>query len=215
MAEAVKIQAEARDAAKNKGTGTRVARKLRASGRIPAIVYGHKQAPAPISIARDAIWDMIKKSTHLAELHVGGGTETVLVKDVQWDHLGKEIIHVDFSRVDLSESVTSEVRLDLKGDAPGLAEGGILELVHHTLTVTSRADAIPDSIKVDVANLHLNQSIHAKDIALPEGVTLKGDPEALIVHVTTRAAAAEPTAEGEASLIQPEVIKPERKEKED
>jgi large subunit ribosomal protein L25 len=215
MAEAVKIQAEARDAAKNKGTGTRVARKLRASGRIPAIVYGHKQAPAPISIARDAIWDMIKKSTHLAELNVGGTTETVLVKDVQWDYLGKEIIHVDFSRVDLSESVTSEVRLDLKGDAPGLAEGGILELVHHTLTVTSRADAIPDSIKVDVANLHLNQSIHAKDIALPEGVTLKGDPEALIVHVTTRAAAAEPTAEGEASLIQPEVIKPERKEKED
>jgi large subunit ribosomal protein L25 len=215
MAEAVKIQAEARDAAKNKGTGTRVARKLRASGRIPAIVYGHKQAPAPISIARDAIWDMIKKSTHLAELQVGGGTETVLVKDVQWDHLGKEIIHVDFSRVDLSESVTSEVRLDLKGDAPGVAEGGILEVVHHTLTVTSRADAIPDSIKVDVSNLHLNQSIHAKDIALPPGVTLKGDPEALIVHVTTRAAAAETTAEGEASLVQPEVIKPERKEKED
>jgi large subunit ribosomal protein L25 len=216
MAEAVKIQAEVRDAAKNKGTGSRVSRKLRAAGRIPAIVYGHKQAPSPISIARDSVWEMIKKSTHLAELQVGGGTETVLVKDVQWDYLGKEIIHVDFARVDASEAVTSEVRIDLKGEAPGVAEGGVLELLHHTLTVTTRADAIPDSIKLDISNLHLGKSIHARDIPLPEGVKLAGDPDALIVHVTTRAAAAEPVAgvEGE-TTTQPEVIKPERKEKED
>jgi large subunit ribosomal protein L25 len=216
MAEAVKIQAEVRDAAKNKGTGSRVSRKLRAAGRIPAIVYGHKQAPTPISIARDSVWDMIKKSTHLAELQVGGGTETVLVKDVQWDYLGKEIIHVDFARVDASEAVTSDIRLDLKGEAPGVAEGGVLELLHHTLTVTCRADAIPDSIKIDITNLHLGKSIHARELVLPEGVSLKGDPDALIVHVTTRAAAAEPVAgvEGE-STTQPEVIKPERREKED
>jgi large subunit ribosomal protein L25 len=216
MAEAVKIQAEVRDAAKNKGTGSRVSRKLRAAGRIPAIVYGHKQAPTPISIARDSVWDMIKKSTHLAELQLGSGTETVLVKDVQWDYLGKEIIHVDFARVDASEAVTSDIRLDLKGEAPGVAEGGVLELLHHTLTVTCRADAIPDSIKIDITNLHLNKSIHARELVLPEGVTLKGDPDALIVHVTTRAAAAEPVAgvEGE-STTQPEVIKPERREKED
>src|SRR3954466_11937597 len=100
MADAVTIAVEARDPAKNKGTGSRVSRKLRAQGKIPAIVYGHKKTPQPISIGRDEVWQMIKKSTHLAQLQIGGGaTEMVLVRDIQWDHLGKEIIHLDFARV--------------------------------------------------------------------------------------------------------------------
>ena len=123
MAEAVKIQVEARDPAKNKGTGTRAARKLRAQGRIPAIIYGHKQTPVPISLARDDVWEMIKRSTRLAQLKVGDATEMVLVRDVQWDHLGKEIIHLDFARVSAGESIETEVRIDLRGSAPGAAEG--------------------------------------------------------------------------------------------
>src|SRR3954468_18030170 len=82
MAEAVKIQVETRDPEKNKGTGSRVARRLRKQGRVPAIIYGHKQTPVPISMTREAVWEMIKKSTHLAELNVNGATETVLVRDV-------------------------------------------------------------------------------------------------------------------------------------
>jgi large subunit ribosomal protein L25 len=213
MAEAVKIQAEVRDAAKNKGTGSRFSRKLRAAGRIPAIVYGHKQTPTPISLTRDAVWDLIKKSTHLAELNLGSSVETVLIKDVQWDHLGKEIIHVDFARVDMSESVVSDVRIDLKGEAPGVAEGGVLEHLLHSLHVSCRADAIPDAIRVDISNLHLGKAIHAKEVALPEGVTVKGDPEAIVVHVINRSAA-ETATEVEGGTTQPEVIKPERKEKE-
>ncbi len=214
MADAVKIAVEVRDPAKNQGTGSRASRKLRARGLIPAIVYGHKQAPTPIAIARDLIWQMIKKSTHLAELQLAGATETVLVKDVQWDHLGKEIIHVDFARVSAEESVEAEVRLDLKGEAPGVAEGGVIEHLMHTITVTCRAMAIPDAIKVDVGDLHIGKAIHLRELVLPEGVTVKGDPEALVVHVVARAAEPEPstTPEGE---IQPEVIKPERKDKED
>src|SRR5512147_333819 len=132
MAEAVKIAVEARDPQKNKGTGTRVARGLRARGRIPAIIYGHKKDPVPISVAREAVWEMIKKSTHLAEISLGGATETVLVRDVQWDHLGKEIIHLDFARVSAEESIETEVRLDVRGLAAGVAEGGVLEQPVHT-----------------------------------------------------------------------------------
>jgi large subunit ribosomal protein L25 len=214
MAEAVKIQVEVRDAAKNKGTGSRVSRKLRAAGRIPAIVYGHKQAPTPISISRDSVKEMIKKSIHLAELQMSGGSETVLVKDVQWDHLGKEIIHIDFARVSAEESIETEVRLDLRGEAPGIHEGGVLEHLVHSITVTCRADAIPDAIKVDVSNLAVGGAIHVRELVLPPGVVVKGDPEALVVHVVSRSAEPEPstTPEGE---IQPEVIKPERKDKED
>src|SRR4051794_7821063 len=100
MADAITLQAEPRDPQKNKGTGTRVSRRLRAQGRVPAIIYGHKQTPVPVSLARDDVWDMIKRSTHLAQVKIGdAATEMVLVRDVQWDHLGKEIIHLDFARV--------------------------------------------------------------------------------------------------------------------
>jgi large subunit ribosomal protein L25 len=214
MADAVKIRVELRDPAKNKGTGTKFARKLRSGGRIPAIVYGHKQAPTPISLSRDSVWEMIKRKTHLAELEMDGGSnETVLVREIQWDHLGKEIIHLDFARVSASDSIETEVPIELRGTAPGLAEGGVLEQLIHDIPVVCRADAIPDNIKVDVSDLHLGAAIHVKELKLPEGVATKLDPDLLVVHVTTQAAEA-PTAEAP-EAIQPEVIKPERKEKEE
>jgi len=216
MADAVKIRVELRDPAKNKGTGTKFARKLRAGGRIPAIVYGHKQAPVPISLPRDSVWEMIKRSTHLAELEMDGGpSETVLVREIQWDHLGKEIIHLDFARVTAGESIDTEVRIDLRGTAPGVAEGGVLEHLVHAIHVVCRADAIPDSIKLDISDLHLGKSIHLRELKLPEGVVAKGDPEALIVHVTTQVAEAPAAGSEAAEGTQPEVIKPERKDKEE
>ena len=214
MADAVKIKVEARDPQKNKGTGTRVARRLRKQGRIPAIIYGHKQTPVPVAVPRDAVVSMIKQSTHLAELSWDGTTETVLIRDVQWDHLGREILHLDFSRVSADESIETVVRLDVRGTAPGVAEGGVLEVLVHELKVTCRANAIPESIKADVGQLSLNQAIHLKDLTLPDGVKADADPELLLIHVVPRAqeAAAEGPAEGP---VQPEVIKPERKEKEE
>jgi large subunit ribosomal protein L25 len=218
MAEAVKIQVEARDPAKNKGTGSRVARRLRKQGRIPAIIYGHKQTPVPVTLARDSVWEMVKKSTHLAELVYGDTSQTVLVRDVQWDHLGKEIIHLDFARVSTDESIETDVRLEIRGTAAGLAAGGTLEVLHHDLNVSCRAGAIPESIKVDVSHLGIDEGIHVKDLVLPEGVTVNADPEMLLVHVVTRApeAVEEPAAEVAETTTQPEVIKPERgKEKEE
>jgi large subunit ribosomal protein L25 len=217
MADAVKIQAEARDPQKNKGTGSRVARRLRAQGRIPAIIYGHKQAVVPISLSRDSVWEMIKKSTHLAELVLGDTTEIALVREVQWDHLGKEILHLDFGRVSADEAIETEVRIDVRGIAPGIAEGGILEQLVHSVRVTCRANAIPDAIKIDVNNLHLNEAVHVKDLTgLPEGLKIvDADDDLLLVHVTSRAAAAEPAPSEAEAPVQPEVIKPERREKEE
>jgi large subunit ribosomal protein L25 len=214
MAEALKIKVESRDPEKNKGTGTRVARRLRQQGRIPAVIYGHKQAVVPISLSKDDVWHMIKAASHLAELDLGGTTETVLVRDVQWDHLGKAILHLDFARVSAEELIETDVNLELKGQAAGIAEGGILEQLFHTIRVKCPAGAIPNVIKVDISHVKIDEGIHARDLTLPPGVTIEVDPELLLLHVVVRGAATEETEPGAESLSQPEVIKPERKEKE-
>jgi large subunit ribosomal protein L25 len=158
---------------------------------------------------------MVKAPGHLAELDLGGTTETVLIREVQWDHLGKEILHLDFARVSAEEIIETEVPLELRGHAPGIAAGGILEQVVHSVRIKCPAGAIPDSIKVDVSNLQVDQGVHVRELSLPPDVTVDADPELLLVHVVVRAAPPEPAAEAAAETpTQPEVIKPERKEKE-
>ena len=216
MAQALKIRVEPRDPAKNKGTGTRVSRRLRSKGQIPAVIYGHKQAVVPITLSRDDVWSMIKAASHLAELDLGDKTETVLIRDVQWDNLGKEILHLDFARVDVSELIETEVNIELKGTAPGVAEGGILEQLVRSIRVKCPAGAIPDSIKVDVSHLNIDDGVHVRDLSLPEGSHGRhrcGHPDRPRGGARGRGRAATEAA-AEAAVTQPEVIKPERKEKE-
>jgi large subunit ribosomal protein L25 len=216
MSDAVRIRVEPRDAQKNKGTGTRVARRLRKGGRIPAVIYGHKQAVVPVTLSHDDVLRMVKSPSHLAELDLGGTTETVLIRDVQWDHLGKEVLHLDFARVSAEEVIETEVPVRIHGHAAGTAAGGIVEHLVHSLSIKCRAGAIPDSIKVDISGLELDQGIHVRDLTLPPDVTADADPELLLVHIVTRAVAPEPTEAPPGGEVpaQPEVIKPERKEKE-
>lgn len=213
MADALKLRVETRDPAKNKGTGTRVSRRLRKTGRVPGVIYGHKQDVVPISLASTDVLTMIHGSSHLAELDLGGKTETVLIRDVQWDHLGKSILHVDFARVNIGELIETEVNLDYRGTAQGVADGGILEQVVHNLTIKCPAGSIPETIKVDVSGLKVDEGLHVRDLVLPAGVVVDADPDILLVHVVLRTSGGDAEA-GAESVSQPEVIKPERKEKE-
>ncbi|WP_165232378.1 50S ribosomal protein L25 [Aquisphaera insulae] len=214
MAEALKIRVEARDPAKNKGTGSRVVRRLRKEGRIPAVIYGHKQEVVPISLSKEDVWQMIKGASHLAELDLGSKSETVLIRDVQWDNLGREILHLDFARVSAEEQIETEVKIEVRGQAAGLADGGVLEQIVHTLSIKCPAASIPDSIRVDVSGLGLDQAIHVRDLQLPPNVVADADGDLLILHVVTpRVAEEAAAAEGADAATQPEVIKPERKEK--
>jgi large subunit ribosomal protein L25 len=217
MSEATKTKVEPRDPGKNKGTGTRVARRLRKKGLIPAVIYGHKQAVVPVTLSRDEVWRMLKTPGHLAELDVHGTSETVLIRDVQWDHLGKEVLHLDFARVSAEEIIETEVKLEIKGVPAGLAAGGVLEVLVHTLPIKCPAGAIPQSLKADVSALQVGEGIHVRDLVLPPDVTVDQDADLLLAHVVVRAVEEEvkpETAEAEAAAAQPEVIKPERKEKE-
>src|SRR6516164_9779322 len=181
MSDAVKIRVQPRDPGRNKGTGTRVARRLRKRGLVPAVIYGHKQAVVPVMLTREDVFSMVKAPGHLADLDLGGKTETVLIRDVQWDHLGKEILHLDFARVSAEEMIDTEVSLELRGHAAGIAAGGILEQVVHSVRIKCRAGAIPDSIKVDVTNLQVDQGVHVRELSLPPDVTVDADPDLLLV----------------------------------
>src|SRR5262249_16645318 len=155
--------------------------------------------------SHDDVLRMIKTPGHLAELDLGGTTETVLIRDVQWDHLGKEVLHLDFARVSAEEIVETEVPVELRGYPAGAAAGGVVEHVVHSLSIKCPAGAIPDSIKVDIGELQLNQGIHVRDLKLPPDVIVDADPDLLLVHVVARAAAPEPTVEAAAeSPTQPE-----------
>ncbi len=215
MSDIFSLPVETRDPQKNKGTGTRVSRKLRAADRVPAIVYGHKQEPLPVSIHRDDVWRLIKQAARLAELKHGTNSEMVLVRDIQWDHLGKEVLHLDFARVSAGEEVRTEVKFEFHGTAPGIAAGGALEVLVHALPVLCRADAIPSSLRIEIGGVNLGDAIHVKDLVLPDGIKADVDPDLLILHVVTRGVAAEEPTEGEAGPSEPEVIGRKAEEKEE
>lgn len=167
--------------------------KLRKKGLIPAVVYGHKQDPVSVTLTQDDLANVLRHHTRFVELKHAAGSETALIKDVQHDHLGRAILHVDFERRDVNEKIELEVDVELKGLAPGAATG-ILDQPLHTLSIECLAGAVPESIKVNIGALQFGQIIHVKDLVLPPGVRVLDEPDAIVVQV--RAAEEEPATPG-------------------
>ena len=186
--------------------GTRSTAKMRTQGRLPAVVYGHKQDPVHISFDQKEVTDLLHQHAHVIEVVVNSKTEPCLVKDVQWDHLGSNILHVDLARVDLTEQVTVEIDLVLAGDPVGLKEAGsFLQHGSDQLEVSCLASQIPNQIKVDISGLGVGDQITVADLKLPNGVTATSDGETVIASIQIVAEEAEPI-EGEAAASEPEMI---------
>src|SRR5437764_11062302 len=109
--------------------GSRANKRLRDSGYIPGVIYGHKEAVVPVTLPKRDVVGHLDKGAHLFDLSVDGKSEKVLVKEVQYDHFGIEVLHVDFARVSLDEKVELTIPLELKGTPKGEAEGGVLTQV--------------------------------------------------------------------------------------
>jgi large subunit ribosomal protein L25 len=186
--------------------GSHRARRLRREGLIPAVLYGHKEATLAVALPADDLYRVIRQGARVVDLTHDGMTETALIKDVQWDHLGHDILHVDFARVSADERIQIEVRVELRGNAPGVNAGGVLDQPIHNLEVECLALKVPDSIRVSIAELQIEGAIHVRDLVLPEGVKCLMDPDAIIVHVTAPAAEPEPTAVPTAEQAEPELI---------
>lgn len=185
------------------GTGTRAARRLRKQGLIPAVVYGHGEPVAHITVSAEEFQRaVVKLHARTFTLTVDGKSDTVLLKDLQWDHLGKEMVHADFERHDLTERVKVTVPVELR-NMPRATGGGVLDQPLHSLHVECALGSIPDAIRVDLSTLALGHPVHVRELTLPEGVTVLDPPEAVVVQLKLPGAEAAPA---EAGPAEPEVL---------
>lgn len=201
MPERTVIKAEIRQQ-----VGSKHAEKLRQQGRLPAIVYGHKKTPVSISFKTHDFIEELHHGHRLFDVDMGGESETILVKKLQYDHLGKDVIHADFVRVNLAEAVKVAVPIELRGTAKGTHQGGIIDEYLDHLEIECKVSDIPEFIVVSVREVDVGDSIHAGDIELPEGAKLITDPKALMVMCHLVAAAKSTEDVEEEMPAGPEVI---------
>jgi large subunit ribosomal protein L25 len=197
-------------------TGTARMRRLRNTGAIPAILYGHGEANVNLAVIHKELMAAVKHGGKLVSLK-GDVSDSALIRQVQWDVYSKEIIHLDLMRVDANEMVNTTVRLELKGTPAGAAEGGVLQFITHEIEIECPAMAIPDKIVVSVLELKLNAAIHVSEVKLPEGAKLVTHGEDVVVQCVTPRKDEEETAPGAegATGVEPELIKKEKTEEEE
>jgi large subunit ribosomal protein L25 len=184
----------AADARSDFGKGA--ARKLRAAGKVPGVIYGHGEEPTHVSLPAHELMLATRRANALLELNIGSDSKLVLVKDVQRDPVRQIIEHVDLVVVRKGEKVTVDVAIHVEGES---FSGTMVQLDHTSVSVEAEATHIPESITVSVEGLEEGAQIHASDLTFPEGSTLLSDPETLILAIVLPrvAAAEESSAEGE------------------
>lgn len=206
MAKQVKLKAEHRTA-----VGRSAARKLKAQGAIPAVVYGGKLKPQPLQVsARDlnAILSHASGENILVELEIAGGNRLALVQEIQHSPLGGNVLHIDFHAVSMDEKIHADVPLEALGVANGVKNfGGLLEQSLRSLSIECLPRDLPDKITVDISALNIGDAIHVRDIPLPQGVTAKAHLELTAFSVVAPAVEEEPVAAVvEGAAAGPEVI---------
>ncbi|MDA0803933.1 MAG: 50S ribosomal protein L25 [Planctomycetota bacterium] len=201
------------EAALRERIGTRYARRVRQTGQLPAVIYGHGTAPTSVSVNEKQIVTALKQNQHVVELAIAGGaTETCLVKELQFGFLGDNLIHVDFTRVNLDERVTVKVHLHWYG-TPELAKkpGHVLTHDQSEIEVTCKVSDIPSELRVDLGKVMHSHNLHASDITLPAGVSIT-HPKLIIARVEEIFDAAPAEAAAPGTGAEPEVIKAKKPE---
>lgn len=162
--------------------GSRANKRLRNSGQVPGVIYGHKQDVLSVAMDRREVSHHLSKGAHVFDLSLEGKSETVLVKEVQYDHLGDQVLHIDFNRVSVDERVQVTVPIELKG-TPKEAEGGVLTQVLANLEIECLVLEIPEAIRHNVSEMKLDDVLQVKDLVLPPGVKAMQDPDLIVATV--------------------------------
>jgi ribosomal protein L25, Ctc-form len=211
MAKQVKLAAERRQE-----TGRAAVRKLKARGVVPAVVYGGKNKPEPLQVSRRDINVILSHASGeniLVELEIDGQAgRMAMLQEVQHSPVGGDVVHIDFHAVSMDEAIEADVPLEPTGTANGVKNfGGLLEQSLRALRVECLPRDLPDVITVDVSELNIGDSIHVRDIKLPDGVTATVQPDLTVFSVLAPTVEEEPVAEAEVAAG-PEVIKEKKEE---
>jgi large subunit ribosomal protein L25 len=197
--------------------GKRANRRLRAGGAIPAVLYGHGEKTVSLSVPAHDLEAAIRHGSRLVTLS-GAVKQQAFIREVQWDTWGTNVLHVDFTRVSAHEIIEVQVPVELRGEAPGLKEGGVVEQPVHEIAIECEASDVPEKIEVNINTLELGGSITADQLELSKTAKALCGPDTVIVQCTLPAAVPEEeevvaAEEGEA---EPEVIgRPAEAEQED
>jgi len=179
-------------------------RRLRRGGSIPAVLYGHGEQSVSLAVAREAFVTAQRHGSRLVELQ-GAVNESALIRDLQWDTYGVDVLHIDFARVSADERIHVTVAVELRGQAPGARNGGVIQHLVHQVEIECLAVAIPEKLQVNINHLELKDSITIGQIELPEGTKLLGDPTAIAVQCVEPAAEIDELA-GTVEGAEPEII---------
>ncbi len=193
--------------------GSAESRRVRRSGQVPAVVYGLGRDPHACSVDYHVFDHEFHEGNKTFKLEIAGKTEAALLKDVQWDTFGKEMIHVDFVRIDLTARVRVSVPLAFSGH-PEMVAGSVLDHVSEDVFVECLPTEIPKTITVNLEGLKIGEHVDAKDLKLPAGVSLSDDPKKTLAsyhyrHVEAEAPAGTPA---DAAAAEPVVLKEKKPE---
>ncbi len=191
-----KLKAEYRQ-----GTGKSVTRKLRAQGKIPAILYGAGEQNRLLQLDAHEMDVFLRHQageSPVVHLEIDGETLEVIIKEVQREPVFGKLLHVDFQVLHKGEKVIVEVPVVLKGEAVGVKKGGVLEQLVREVEIRAIPSKLPSAIEVDVSDLDIGDAVHVRDLKVEEGVEILEDPEQTVVTILAPKKAAEEEAEAEA-----------------
>ena len=201
------------------GKGT--ARKLRAAGEIPAVIYGHGRGPQALTLNSHILHRLLEKisyTTTVIELDVGGTMARTIIRELQRHPVKRNVLHVDFQELVAGEKITVRVPLKFVGTPDGVRiGGGILDEVVRELHISVDPSDIPNHIDVDVTPLNVGKSLHVRDVIVPAGVTVLDDPAGTICVCMIPKEVVEPTVDETAAAApaEPELIRKVKPEDED
>lgn len=177
------LKAEPRD-----GTGKGAARKLRATGRVPGILYGSGVESTPISVSSKDLLHLFHQGVSLVELEYDGTTHLTIPREVQRDHIHSRYIHIDFLAVRRDEKVTLNIEVRETGEAAGVKSGGVIEHHLREVEIECLPSDVPEIIDLDVTALEIGDLLRVRDVVAPPGVEILTDPDTPVISVITPAA---------------------------
>ncbi|MEO8694376.1 MAG: 50S ribosomal protein L25, partial [Acidimicrobiales bacterium] len=188
-------------------TGTRPSRRMRREGNVPATLYGLGKDAETIAVAWRELRSVLTTDAGVnafIHLEVDGHRQATLVKEIQRHPVRRDVIHVDFLRVDPKKTLDVEVTIELVGEAEGVTRsGGIVQQLLHTLIVSTRPDNIPNSLELDVSGLSLDGDLRVRDLVMPAGVTTETDPDEVVAQGLITSAGASAETDGETTEATP------------